>query len=358
MRPKIAIIWVCWKNLRHLPEVVASWEQLTYSKDRLTIVIVPAQSPDGIADVVRREVLPRSGKDLPEVVLLDQENKGFAGNYNYGMRWATAQGCDYVYLQNGDLKLGPDAITEAVMMAETDTTIGAVQSLVCYWHEPEKVNVTGGSIHVAGYGYARDNGRLLAEVTVQNGEALAYASCAAVLYPAPVLQKVGLLEEGFFMYHEDLEMGMRLTVAGYRNVLATRSLVYHDYQFGRTEKMFEWIETNRWIVLFGYLKPATIALLTPFWLALELGSWLMMLKSGTVGAKIATYKTFLTARPWKLIGAMRYRTQQLRVVSDRTLTRLWTGKIEAQAVASPLMDRVINPVVDGIWRQLRKCIVW
>lgn len=358
MQPKVALIWLCWNNLRHLPEVVASWERLTYSKDRLTILVLPAHSPDGIAEVVRRDVLPRSGKDLPEIVMLDEENRGFTVNNNVGMQWALERGYDYIFLENGDLKLAPDTLDEAVAQAERDASIGAVQSLVCFWHEPEKVNVSGGVVHVGGYGYARDNGTALTDIAAQDGEDIAYPSGAAVLYRSSALRRVGLFEEGFFMYHEDLELGLRLQVAGYRTVLARNSLAYHDYQFGRNTKMFVWMEVNRWIVLLGYLKPLTIALLAPLWCMLEIGSWAMMFAQGTAGVKVEAYKTWCTSRPWKVIAAMRRRTRALRVISDRQLTRLWTGNIEAQAVANPLLDCVVNPVVDSMWRVLHALIVW
>lgn len=358
MQPKVALIWLCWNNFRHLSKVVAAWEKLTYPKDRMTIIILPAQSPDGILHAIRREVLPRSGKDLPEIVILDEENRGFTANNNVGLRWALERDFDYVYLENGDLRLAPEAIDEAVKLAETDVTIGAVQSLVCLWHEPEKVNVSGGMVHVAGYGYARDNGTPVANIAAKDGEEIAYASGAAVLYRASALRRVGLFEEGFFMYHDDLELGLRLQVAGYKNVLARNSVGYHDYQFGRTAKMFLWIEVNRWVVLLAYLRLRTIVLLMPLWLLLELGSWAMMLKSGTVIVKVEAYRVWCHRAPWLLLREIRRRTMRLRVIRDRDLVRLWTGKIEAQAMESRFLTRVVNPIVATLWRGLRKLIVW
>lgn len=359
MTPKVAIIWLCYGNLRHLPEVVASWASLTYPKDRLVIYVVPAGSPDGIADVLRRDVLPRAGKDLPEMVLFDTEkNEGFPKNNNVAIADALTKGCDYVYLQNGDLKLHADAITEAVAMAECDEKIGSVQSLVCYWHEQEKVNCSGGIIHVAGYGYARHNGSLLRDVTIVDGEAIAYSSGAAVLYRSSVLQTLGMLDEGFFMYHEDLELGLRMTIAGYRNVIAARSVGYHDYRFSANPQKFAWTELYRIVVLLSYLRIRTLALLAPLLLAIEIGTCAMALRGGWVGAKAWAYGQWFRGRTWRFIFRMRRRAQKIRTISDAELMRLWTGRIEAQEQASVIVDRFANPIVSGIWRVLYRGILW
>lgn len=358
MHPRVAIIYLCHGNLRHLPEVVASWASLSYPKDRVVIYAVPAASPDGIADVIRRDVLPRSGKDLPEIVLFnDGRNEGFAKNNNAPMRAALARGVEYIYLQNGDLKLDADAITESVALAESDRTIGSVQSLVLFWNDAQKVNTDGCMIHVAGYGYARDNGKQLADITVTDGEEIPYASGAAVLYRADVLQKVGLLEEGFFMYHEDLELGLRIRLAGYVNRIALRSKGYHDYQFSRNPKKFAWMELYRWVVMLGYYKFLTLLLLAPLLLAIEVGSGLLSIRGAGVSSKLYAYREALRPATWRLIADIRRRTARLRVVGDRELLRLFTGKIEAQETSGGVMT-LVNTVIEGVWRVAYRCIVW
>ncbi len=356
---KVAIIWVCYGNLKHLPQVVASWAALSYPRELLTIYIIPAGSPDGIASVITTDVLPRSGKDLPKIVIINAPNRGFAANYNLGIAAALKDGADYVYLQNGDLRLTPRTINEVVSLAKTSPSIGSVQSLVCYWHDEAKVNTSGCMVHPAGYAFARDNGRLRADLDLRRGEEITYSSGAAVLFSAEALCKVGLLEEGFFMYHEDVELGLRLRIAGYSNVLAPSSLVYHDYVFsGRTPQKFAWMELYRWIVILAYYRLPTIILLTPFLLAVELGSWLLAARGAGLAGKWYAYRELVRPRTWKLWWSMRRRAQSLRTISDRAYLKFFTGKIEGQEISSPLIDNFINPVVDAIWRALRLLIVW
>ncbi len=359
MLPRVAIIYLCHGNLRHLPEVVSSISALDYPHDRLSVMMLPNGSPDDIAPEIRSKVLPRSKIDLPEIVLVDDGvNHGFAEANNIGINWALQNDFDYVFLHNGDLHLHPSAITEAVSLAETDAKIGSVQSLVTYWHDHAKVNASGGMIHVAGYGFARDNGRALSELNYENGAEINYSSGAAVLYRLSALREVGLLEEGFVMYHEDLELGLRLRLAGYRNVLCTKSSAYHDYSFSRNPKKFAWMELYRWVVVKAYYKFWTLLLLMPLLLAIELGTWLMAARGGWLKAKFWALLQWFNPTTWVLVWQMRNRAKRLRKISDRELLRLFTGRIEAQETSNSLMDKMINPAIDQAWKAAYKLIKW
>lgn len=359
MHPRVAIIYLCHGNLRHLPEVVSSLAALDFPHDRLSVMMIPNGSPDGITKEIQEKVLPRSKKDLPEIILHDDGvNHGFATANNIGIRWAIQNNFDYVFLHNGDLHLHPGAITEAVALAQSDLRIGSVQSLVTYWHDHQKVNVSGGMIHVAGYGFARDNGRLLADLNYDNGAEINYASGAAVVYRVSALKEVGLLEEGFQMYHEDLELGLRLRLSGYRNALCTKSLAYHDYSFSRNPKKFAWMELYRWVVVKSYFKFFTLFLLLPLLLAIEAGTWMMALRGGWLKAKLWAFGQWFNPATWKLLFAMRRRVKRLRKISDQELLRLFTGSIEAQETSNSWMDKVINPAVEQAWQAAYKLIRW
>jgi hypothetical protein len=356
--PRVAIIYLCYKNLRHLPEVVSSIAALTFPKDQLTFILNPNGSPDGIADEIRKTVIPRSGTDLPKVKLIDDgKNRGFTGGNNVAIEWAIKEGFDYVYLLNGDAKLDPDAITEALKLAESDEKIASVQSTVLFWGNRERVNVTGGMIHAVMYGYARDNGEHISNINCKDGEEILYSSCAAVLFKTGVLKKVGLLEEGFFMYHDDLELGLRIHFAGYKNVLSRKSIAEHDYQFGRNTKMFEWMEIYRWTVWMAYAKWKSIILTAPLWIAIDLFGIVAAFAGGWGGVKIRGLIKRVSTKNLVLAWRMRKRAQSLRVISDRHWLNFVTGKIEGQP-ASSIFIKASNIVTDVIWRGLRLLIIW
>lgn len=359
MSPRVAIVYLCHGNLRHLPEVVSSLSALDYPREALSVMMIPNGSPDGIAQEIRDHVLPRAGRDLPEIILHDDGiNWGFAKANNIGIEWAKDQGFDYVFLHNGDLHLHPLAIKEAVALAEGDQQIASVQSLVLYWHDHTKVNVSGGMVHLAGYGFARDNGALLDSLHYENGSEVNYASGAAVLYRISILRQVGNLEEGFFMYHEDLELGLRLRLAGYKNVLCTKSWGYHDYSFSRNPKKFAWMELYRWLVILAYYRVRTLLLLLPVLLAIEVGTWLMAARGGWLKAKFWALREWFKPRTWRLLFHLKSRARELRKISDRELLRLFTGKIEAQETNNVWMEKAINPAINDAWQAAYKMIRW
>lgn len=359
MKPRVALIYLCYGNERHLPEVVKGLASQTYPHENMTVFMVPNGSPDNVADVIRRDVLPRSEQDLPKIVLLDDGvNHGFAGGNNIAVRQALDEGYDYIFLHNGDLKLEPRVIEALVEAAEADPSVGSVQSLVLYWHEPDMVNVSGGIFHVAGYGFARDNRKKIDEIQREDREEVMYCSGASVLYRAEALKKVGLLEEGFFMYHEDLELGLRLRMAGYKNILSMQSRALHDYSFSRNPKKFAWMELYRWVVVLAYYKIPTLILIMPLLLTIEAGTWVMALMGGWLKAKVWQYAEFVKPRTWRLIIDMRRRAQRLRTIKDRDLLRFVSGRIDDQEASSPVVDRIANPVISYLLGIIKAIVVW
>ena len=359
MMPRVAIIYLAYNSKPYLDDVVASVENLQYPKDRLEFIIVDNNSPDGSAEVIRQSVVPKSGMSLPRVTFFpNPKNDGFAQGNNIGVEHALLEGVDYVFLLNNDAKFHPDAMTEVVKMAESDPKIGSVQSLMLLWQSPEIVNSTGGSVHFLGFGFVTDNGRLQREITVKDGAEIAYASGSAVLYRASVLREVGLLDSYYFLYHEDLELGWRIRLHGYRNVLALRSIVYHKYEFKRSIQKFFWMERNRLLVHVSHLKLATLLLIFPFWFVNELVLWAFAIKGGWVREKFLSYVDCLRLKSWQHVWKKRKISRMLRRVSDREIVRLFTGKIEHQETHNPMVEYVANPILALVWGVLRRVIVW
>ncbi|MFA4845273.1 MAG: glycosyltransferase family 2 protein [Patescibacteria group bacterium] len=362
MLPRVAIIYLCYNNRSYFEEVFLSLQRLNYPKEKLEIIVVDNDSQDGGPVWLREQ---KSITFFPS-----EKNLGFAEGNNLGIRHALLGGAEYVYLLNGDAKLNPDAILEAVKLAESDQSIGSVESRIMLWKQPDIVNATGGMVHFLGFGFVRDNGKSWEKLrdtsplakgarpndrsTVGRGSRgvlpeIAYASGAAVLYRASVLQKVGLLDPFLFIYHEDLELGWRIRLAGFKNVLCVDSVAYHDYEFKRSIKKFYWMERNRVLVHFSHLTWRTLMLLTvPMFLA-ELGLILFAIKGGWIKEKLLVYVNLLSPRCWRYVRKKRRESKLLRRVSDREIVRLWTGKIEHQQTHSVVVDRLINPFLSLLW---------
>ncbi len=371
MTPSVAIVYLAYNSRPFLDGVFASIEALHYPKDRLHLIVVDNASTDGTPEWIREQIVPKSGGALPNVTFFpNAENLGFAGGNNLGMERALLEGADYIYLLNADAKLDPDAIAEAIVLAESDATIGSAQSLIRLWQDPETLNATGGMVHFLGFGFVRDNGRRLPISSVSppfqggvkgwfsNGEDIAYASGAAVLYRSSVLREVGLLEDFYFMYHDDLELGWRIRLAGYRNVLAAKSVAFHHYEFRRSIKKLYWMERARLVVFFSHLKIPTLLLLAPFLLALELALLAFSAKGGWLRDKLLVYANLCSPKTWAHIAKKRRESFLLRKVNDRDIIKFWTGMISHQETRNPVVEYVGNPLLSVVWFILRHGIRW
>jgi GT2 family glycosyltransferase len=352
MLPKVAVITVSYNAAAFIDEVVLSCQQVDYPKDKLEIIVVDCASSDGTPDKLREK------KGI--TFFPSDKNLGFAGGNNLAIHHAVLEGCEYVYLLNHDAKFDSQALKEAVALAEKDKTIGSVQSRMMLWQDPEQLNATGGEIHFLGFGFVRDNGRPWENVKdeVTDGEEIAYASGAAVLLRSSALRKVGVLDPFLFLYHEDLDLGWRLRLAGYKNVLSTKSIVFHHYEFSRSIKKFFWMERNRWLVHLSHLRWATLALLLPFMLALELALIVFAIKGGWIKEKILVYVDLLRPSTWKHIRKKRLETFILRKVSDKEILRRFTGKIDHQETSSPLVEKFANPLLNLSFQVIKRIIRW
>jgi GT2 family glycosyltransferase len=356
-RPKIGIVYVPFNNNKHLPTVFTSWSNLKYPKENLHIYIATNINTENCIELIN-QLSEKYKALLPEITLInDGKNDGFAGNHNKCIKLAIEDGCDYVFLNNGDLYLHEDAIAEALAVAETDQQIATVQSVCLYWHDHEKINVAGGAIHIAGHGYAMQNGDHISQLPSEPRE-VSYTSFAAVLIRTSILQHIGLIEEGFFMYHDDLEFCLRARVAGHKNYLAPKSLAYHDYQFGRNPQKFAWMETNRYIVTFAYYKLPTLIFLMPILIGVEIMSWLFSIRGGWFKARVNMVISFTKLKNWRLIFAMRAKMHRLRKVSDRYLLKFVTGKILGQETNNFIVEKISNPLLEAYVRILRFIIIW
>jgi len=159
---------------------------------------------------------------FPEAVLVtSQVNLGFAGGANLGIRRALAEGCDYVWLLNNDTVCEPGALATLLETAGSDERIAAVGSVLVRADGSERIEAFGGGEVSLVLGLSRHT-RMLRPDT-----GLDFLSGASLLLRCRALREVGALDEGYFLYWEDVDLSFRLRQAGWRLAVATGSRVVH-----------------------------------------------------------------------------------------------------------------------------------
>lgn len=181
------------------------------------IIVIDNASSDKSLDIARA-YLERGNFILVE----NQENTGFSAAVNAGIRLATGK---YVLLFNNDAFAQPDMLEQLVAVMEADLGIFSAQCLMLRHHDPSKVDDAGDFVTLLGWAFQRDN-----EIPVKDYAPAGriFSACGgAALYRRSILQQIGLFEEKFFAYLEDVDLGWRANCWGYRNVLCAKARCTH-----------------------------------------------------------------------------------------------------------------------------------
>ena len=219
LQPSVAVIVLNYNSREDTLACLRSLEHLSYG--RAYPIVIDNASSDGTAGAVRSQ--------YPKVTLIENDdNLGFTGGNNVGIRYALDQGVDYIMLLNNDTIAAPDLLDLLVEAFKADPCIGVVGPTIYYHDEPDVIWSAGGSIDwkhgltsMTAIG-TEDKGQLgTAPREVQ------FVTGCALLASREVWQKVGLLDDSFFMYYEETEWCVRAARAGYKIVHVPAAMLWH-----------------------------------------------------------------------------------------------------------------------------------
>jgi len=357
MKPFVDVIVVLWKSAPYMEALFDGLEILGYPHESLRVHFVNNDDEPASMDAVRREMTKREGKLPPIEIHEPGKNLGFSGGNNLVMRKAMESGHPYVYLLNSDAAFERGALDAVIDIAEMHPEAGSVQSLLVLQQDPSSLNSKGNAIHFLGFGYANGWKESRSSVSEETRK-IAYASGAGVLYRTEVLKEVGLLDESLFLYHEDLDLGWRMLLAGHENLLAPKSVVQHRYEFSRSITKMYWMERNRLLVMAKNYHAGTLLILFPFLFLLEFGVFALSVKSGWWREKLRTYRDLFTWASWSIIRDGRKEISRIRRRRDADILSRFTHRIAYQDVPEFLIERIMNPIWGLIHRFVRAIVIW
>jgi GT2 family glycosyltransferase len=212
LKPRVHIIVLNWNSWSETSTCLSSLERLTYENKK--VIVVDNGSTDDSASRIH-ERFPWA-----EVVFTGK-NLGFPRGCNVGIRRVLEESADYVWLLNNDATADPGALDALVDKAESDSQIGAVGSAVYCMEEPTQLQAWGGGYVNFWIGRSRHFLKPVADEKVQ------YLIGASLLVSRRVLETVGLLDEGIFLYWDDPEYCWRLRSAGWKLAVAGQSKIWH-----------------------------------------------------------------------------------------------------------------------------------
>lgn len=226
---RLAVVLVNWNGWR---DTIACLDSLlpTLSPDSKVLVCDNASSDQSLQHltawaqnkrgpagytVYDRATAERGGSPQdPQLILIDaQANLGFAGGNNVGIRYALVTGFDYVWLLNNDTVVNDSTAAALLQRMHDDPHIGMCGSTIFYFDQPKVVQCLAGSAfdfqHAIGlpigFGQPFD-----ATTPVEQVESrLAHISGASMMVSRAFLETVGLMDESYFLYFEEIDWAIR-----------------------------------------------------------------------------------------------------------------------------------------------------
>ena len=215
MPPDVLVVVVNYNGGELLSRAVAALARQSYRSFRL-LIVDNASSDDSIS---------RLHAEFPETeVLQTGSNMGFAAANNLAVR--SAGGTRWIGLLNPDAFPEPDWLQNLIGAARKNPNAGSFASRTLVAGDPEKLDGAGDAYHVAGRYWRRGYHRKKQDLYLQSEEI--FAACgAAALYSREAWEDVGGFDEDFFCYGEDIDLGFRLQLAGYKCLYVPEAVALH-----------------------------------------------------------------------------------------------------------------------------------
>ena len=260
---RTGVVSVVLVNYRGADDTIAclrAFADVDWDRDRLELVVVENASGDDSAARIRAAV--------PEAVVVEApSNLGFAGGCNLGVDRASGE---YVAFLNNDARPGREWISDAIETLDESPDVGAVACKVLDW-DGELVDYVDGSLTWFGMGYKRE-AEQPDDGSWETPKDVLFGTGAAMFMRAELYREVGGFDERFFMFYEDVDLGWRLNLLGYRVRYEPRSVAYHRHhatmnKFGSFRESYL-LERNALMSMYKNLDDESLARALPAAMAL------------------------------------------------------------------------------------------
>ena len=336
MPPTLSLLIVAWNSREELARTLPALLPELREGDEL--IVIDNGSSDGTEEVVRSLA--------PTARLLHMgRNAGFAGGCNAGA--AVAQG-ELLVILNPDAAPRP-GFGEAIRRPWVQERGWAAWQALVADRGGTRINSAGNPVHFTGIVWAGGHGRPIAaapppaEVTALSG------ACLAI--PHRTWEALGGFSEPFFLYHEDVDLSLRLRLRGGALGIEPAAVVDHDYEFGGREQKWRWLERNRWAFLIRVYPASLLALLAPALLATELALVWISISGGWGRQKLAAMLDVIRWLP-RLLRERR-EVQATRTVSAARFASWLSADLDSPFIGAAARSIPLRFALRAYWRAVR-----
>ncbi len=212
LNKKIAIIIVNWKQYELTINCLLSLKKLEYKNWK--VILVDNES--------NFKKINKIKSDFNKVEVIEsKENLGFVSANNLGIKYAIKNKFEYVMLLNNDTEVNKEFLSPLLNSFQNDNSLGAVQPLIMNYYNRAKIWNAGGYLNNF-FGFPYTNKKLN-----NKNQQIDWITGCCIILRTTVIKKVGLMDEDFFAYYEDVDWSLRIKQLGYKLGIIESSVIFH-----------------------------------------------------------------------------------------------------------------------------------
>lgn len=215
MTPFFSIIILYWQSDQFLPACLEALELQTFQNFEVILL-------DNGGDTPPDKNLLTQHAGLKLQLIRSDNNLGFAGGNNFAAKSAKGE---YLALLNGDAFPQPDWLAQVYRAIQSNPAHFFASRLI----QAKQTDLLDGEwnvLHASGLAWRKNHNQPVGKSAKEPKEVLS-ACAAAGVYPRKAFEAVGGFDEDFFAYMEDIDLDMRLQLAGYRCLYLPNAVVLH-----------------------------------------------------------------------------------------------------------------------------------
>ncbi len=336
MRPTLSVLIVAWNSREELTRTLPALLPELGMGDEL--IVVDNDSDDGTPEAVL--ALAPSAR-----VVRSGGNLGFAAGCNLG---AAAAGGDLLVVLNPDAAPLP-GWGEAIRRPWREGRGWAAWQALVADAGGTRINSAGNPMHFAGIVWAGGHGRPIEQAPPVGEVTCLSGACLAI--PLRTWHQLGGFPERFFLYHEDVDLSLRLRLRGGTLGIEPAAVVDHDYEFGAREHKWRWLERNRRAFLIRVYPTPLLLLLAPALVATEVALLAVSASGGWGAQKLAADRESVRWLP-RLLRERR-QIQATRTVSAAEFASWLTPDLDSPFIPGAARSLPVRLALRGYWRLVR-----